>query len=80
LHLRVADLKENDAKARSPFWLAHAYTMLGDKEEALHWLEQGVNLPNHALSIAFIGVDPVFDDLRDDKRFQMILQQMNLPS
>lgn len=80
LQLRVADLKESDAKARSPFWLAHAYAMLGDKEQTLRWLEQAVSLPNHSLSIAFIGVDPVFDDLRDDKRFQMILQRMNLPS
>ncbi|HEV7745970.1 MAG TPA: tetratricopeptide repeat protein [Pyrinomonadaceae bacterium] len=80
LQERVADLKENDGKARSPFWLAHAYAMLGNKEQALHWLEQAVSLPNHALSIAFIGVDPIFDDLRSDKRFEMILQQMNLPS
>jgi tetratricopeptide (TPR) repeat protein len=79
LELRVADLKESDTKARSPFWLAHAYTMLGDKEQALHWLDQAVSQPNHALSIAFIGVDPVFDDLRGDKRFQSILQRMNLP-
>ncbi len=52
---------------------------LGEKDKALGWLEQGYEeryIVGEATGA--IKVDPVFDPLRSDPRFQDILRRMNL--
>jgi TolB-like protein/Tfp pilus assembly protein PilF len=51
---------------------------LGHKDEALTWLEK--RYQTHADDdLLWIKVDPVFDPLRSDRRFQALLRQMNFP-
>jgi hypothetical protein len=57
--------------------LVETYIRLGDKENALAWLEKAVREPHYRM--AFLGVDPRYDPLRSDPRFQDILRRMNLP-
>jgi serine/threonine-protein kinase len=52
------------------------YAALGEFDEAFAWLEQGLEVG--AYSNAFVGVNPLADPLRDDPRFQAILDRIGL--
>jgi TolB-like protein/Tfp pilus assembly protein PilF len=49
---------------------------LGHTEDALTWLERACD--ERALHLVFLGVDPLFDDLRSDPRFAAVLQTLGL--
>jgi eukaryotic-like serine/threonine-protein kinase len=57
-------------------WIAKIYAMLHDKEQALTWLERGVN--SEAIG-SFYKDEPVWDSVRDDSRFSTLLQRMGVP-
>ncbi len=50
---------------------------LGQNDDALKRLEKGYE--EHSGWMAFLNVEPVFDPLRDDPRFQDLLRRMNFP-
>ena len=71
------ELKSESSKRYVPnYSFAVAYTALGDKDQALAWLEKDV-AERSAFAI-FASVDPALDDLRNDVRFKAMLKQMNL--
>jgi tetratricopeptide (TPR) repeat protein len=49
---------------------------VGDRDQAILWLEKA--LLAHDPKSALIGVEPIFDGLRDDPRFVSFLHQMGL--
>jgi tetratricopeptide (TPR) repeat protein len=51
---------------------------MGDKEQAFVWLERAY--AQHANSMMLLKVDPVFDPLRSDARFQSLLHRMGFAS
>ncbi len=61
----------------TPWQIATLYTRAGKNEEALEWLEKAYEA--HDPNMPYISVDPIFDDLRGDPRFQDLLRRMNLP-
>ena len=66
-------------RARNPgYQLARLYVLLGEKERALLWLERSYE--NKDFMLPFVNVDPVFDDLRSEPRFQAVLSRMGLGS
>jgi eukaryotic-like serine/threonine-protein kinase len=56
---------------------ADDYLRLGDKEEALKYLEKGYQ--ERGGQMVYLSVDPLYDPLRSDPRFQDLLRRMNLP-
>jgi DNA-binding winged helix-turn-helix (wHTH) protein/TolB-like protein len=70
-------LTKNDGQ-RASIAVARFYSRLGDNEHALYWLNSAVNEQGYFWT-AYIGVDPLYDPLRGDPRFQEILHRMNLP-
>jgi len=52
------------------------YAYLGDKDQAMRWLEEGYK--EHKFLMANLNVAPEWDPLRDDPRFQDLLRRMNL--
>ncbi len=60
-----------------PVDLAELFATVGEHERALEWLERGFEQrdPN----MPYVGVQPHFDSLHDDPRFQDLLRRMNLP-
>ena len=60
----------------SPVDWAIIYTGLGEKNKAFQWLEKGYE--DRSLTAWSIKVEPVFDPLRSDPRFQDLLRRMNL--
>ncbi|MBA2341484.1 MAG: hypothetical protein H0V88_13930 [Pyrinomonadaceae bacterium] len=57
--------------------MAELYTLLGEKDEAIEWLRRGFTESDSIFTI-FVGVNPIFDDLRSDPRFQDTLRHAGL--
>jgi tetratricopeptide (TPR) repeat protein len=57
------------------FWRALLYLSLGNRVEAVRWLEQGVS-GHEDVDITFIKVDPQLDPLRGDPRFEALVQKV----
>ena len=73
----LARLKEQ-AKQRyvAQYEIAVIYVGLGEKEQALKYLE--VADADHCWGTMFVRVDPRFDPIRDDPRYQDLLRRMHL--
>lgn len=59
-----------------PYWLANVHAALGDKEAAMDQLEAAMATRDAAL--IWLNVDPALESLRQEPRFQRILQTMGL--
>jgi hypothetical protein len=60
------------------YWRTVLYLSLGNRDEAIRWLEQGV-ADHEGLDIAWIKVDPLLDPLRGDPRFEALVQRVLAP-
>jgi len=60
----------------SPWQIGTLYTRAGKNDEALDWLEKAYQA--HDQNMPYLSVDPIFDTMRDDTRFQALLRRMNL--
>jgi serine/threonine protein kinase/tetratricopeptide (TPR) repeat protein len=54
--------------------LAKIYTQVGEVERALDLIEELLSIPS-MLSVGLLRLDPVWDPLRDDPRFQALLKK-----
>jgi len=59
-----------------PFGLVPVYVGLGDKDQAFAWIEKSI--ANHSPGPIALKVDPIYDPLRSDPRFQSVLQRLGL--
>jgi TolB-like protein/Tfp pilus assembly protein PilF len=57
--------------------LSVAYAYLGDMDSAFDWLNKVIE--QHHWSVVTLKVDPIWDPLRSDPRFDNVLQRMNFP-
>ena len=57
------------------YWRTVLYLSLGNRDEAIRLLEQGV-ADHEGLDIAWIKVDPLLDPLRGDPRFEALVQKV----
>ncbi len=55
---------------------AELYARLDEREQALHWLEKACD--ERSARIIWVGVNPIFDALRNEPRFTALLQRMGL--
>jgi serine/threonine-protein kinase len=74
---KLLDACETRAKTEhvSPAEFAELYTHLGQKEEAFAWLEK--TFDERDPFIVQLKINPAFDGLRDDPRFQDLLRRVN---
>ena len=68
-------LRQSDV---SPLWMATAYAGRGEKDEAFKWFDR-VFEEHSAPGVISLKVNPVWDGLRSDRRFRLLLQRSNLP-
>jgi tetratricopeptide (TPR) repeat protein len=54
--------------------LAKIYTMVGEPDLAIQALDELLSRPTDAISIALLKIDPTWDALRENPKFQEILQ------
>lgn len=74
----LRDLKERSKHSYvSPLNIALVYVGLGDNEQALQWLQKGVEVRDG--DVVLLKVLPDWDPVRSDPRFQDLLRRMNFP-
>ena len=62
---------------RYPATTARYYAQIGDKDQAFAWLEKAYE--KHDSPMFRLKVQPWWDPLRSDPRFQDLLRRMNFP-
>ncbi len=60
-----------------PYNIALVYHGLGEREETLAWLEKGYE--QRDVRMVFLKVEPKWNNLRDDSRFQELLRRVGFP-
>jgi tetratricopeptide (TPR) repeat protein len=58
----------------SPYMEALVYAALGEKEEAVSWLEKAME--ERAPWMVFLQVEPCFDALRSERRFRRLVERL----
>ncbi|HET8674206.1 MAG TPA: tetratricopeptide repeat protein, partial [Blastocatellia bacterium] len=61
-----------------PYHFAIVHAGLGQKDQAFEWLERAFE--KHAVDLFTLKVEPMFDGLRSDPRFQDLLRRIGLAS
>jgi tetratricopeptide (TPR) repeat protein len=73
----LADLQDSDKYGYvRAFGVAMIYLGLGDRDQALTWLEKGCN--DRDVWALMLKVDPIYADLRTDPRFVALLRTVGL--
>ena len=70
-------MRQSKKQYVSPFYVAIVYAGLGEKEQALDWLEKAYG--DHSNAIVFLKVDPQLDTLRSNPRFHELQRKLRLP-
>jgi tetratricopeptide (TPR) repeat protein len=61
-----------------PAFVAELYSRLGDKDKAFYWLQKAYE--DRDDEVVFLRVDPTFDPLRSDPRFEQLVRRVGLPN
>jgi TolB-like protein/DNA-binding winged helix-turn-helix (wHTH) protein len=69
-------MDEAKAGARRPYDVGHYAVLKGDRSLALDWLEKSYQ--HHDYWMLFINVDPEYDAIRSDPRFQAIIHRLGV--
>ena|GEM_PF-6811752 len=76
LKWQIEELRKDPGGYNASFNLSAKYALIGDRENALYWMEKAFN--EHLFMLPYANVLPEFDDLRDDARFQNIMLRVGL--
>jgi len=60
-----------------PTNIANVYMGMGEKEKAFEWLEKTYD--QREAGLKDLNVNPIYDSLRSDPRFQDLIERMNFP-
>src|SRR5262249_29865635 len=61
----------------SPYYMALIYTALGDHDQVFKWLDRACD--ERSSFLFFLKVEPAFDNVRSDPRFQDLVRRVKLP-
>jgi tetratricopeptide (TPR) repeat protein len=68
----------SSARYFSPYFIAEIHLALGDREDALGWLEKAYESRDYFFR--WLAIDPRLDSLRSEPRFQALVRRVNFPS
>ena len=76
---RMVELLKEQAKQEyvTPTAFSDEYLRLGDKDRVMEWLEKGFDV--RASAMTYLRVDPLYDPMRSDSRFQALIRRINFP-
>ena len=70
-------VREAERRYVPAYFVATTYLALGEKDKTFAWLEKAWE--ERDIRLAWVKVDPAFDPVRSDRRFQDLLRRMNFP-
>lgn len=70
--VKEAALTDHDV----PYWIATAYAMEGERDEAFKWLETAIRLGNE--NLPWFESNPLWKPLRGDPRFRKIMNRVEI--
>jgi len=70
---RASSMTES-ASAGSAIWF---YLGRGQADQVFYWLERAVN--RHWFWVNSLKIRPIFDPIRSDARYRVLLRKMNIP-
>ena len=75
---RVAESMEKLAKQSyvSPVYIGLVYDALGERDKEFAWYNKGYE--DQAEWLLWLKLDPIFDDVRGDARFQQLIKRVNV--
>jgi len=74
----LGQLTQESMKSELPtIAIALPYVALGEHAQAFQWLDKAYE--DRTWDLPYVNVDPAYDPLRDDPRFQDLLRRMNFP-
>jgi TolB-like protein/DNA-binding winged helix-turn-helix (wHTH) protein/tetratricopeptide (TPR) repeat protein len=73
----ASQFASKDDQKQDPFGTASAYTYAGRKDKALTWLERAFD--ERSFGIAWLAVDPSFDSLHSESRYQILAAKLRIP-
>jgi DNA-binding winged helix-turn-helix (wHTH) protein/TolB-like protein/Flp pilus assembly protein TadD len=77
-HKVIAELQEISRRRYvGAIDIAMIYAVLGEKDQAFSWLEKAFE--EHSCWLIELGIEPVWDKLRPDPRFAVLLHHVGLP-
>jgi len=71
-------VKDWKPDGRSSFFIAAAEARLGEKDKAFEWLERAFE--ERAGLLIYLKIHPMFDELREDPRFEVLLSRIGIPA
>ena len=71
--------KQNKDHYVSPYWFASVSAQLGDKQQALAWLEKAYDERDVLLFCLHAEQNSVFSALRDEPRFRAVVAKLHIP-
>ena len=71
-------VKDWKPDGRSSFFIAAAEARLGEKDKAFEWLERAFE--ERAGLLIYLKIHPMFDELREDPRFEGLLSRIGIPA
>ena len=60
----------------SPGYIALVYIALGERDQALTWLDKAYQ--QHSPMMTWLKIDPRFDSIRQEPRFQELMRRVGL--
>jgi serine/threonine-protein kinase len=75
--LKLLEEVRQSQEPDAPYAIAAIYAVLGDKEQALNWLDK--SFETHTPALRRLKVDPQFDALRSEPRFAEMVRRAGIP-
>jgi hypothetical protein len=72
--MKIQNLERDASRKGRNYQLAIGNALLGNADRALFWLERAVR--ERESWVGFIQVDPAFDSLQQDVRFQSLIKRL----
>jgi hypothetical protein len=82
LYARWLEQVAANKQAYMPGMIAQAYAIMGNKDRAFYWLDEGVDHHFKAISdpiLEWTKIDPGLASLHSDPRFTELMRRMGLP-
>ncbi len=74
--LATSGIKRSETEYVPPSFIAGSFASAGDRDAAFQWLQKAIDEPDNY--VLYLRIDPSFDKLHSDPRYQQFLERLKL--